>query len=95
MNVIKLEGVEYALRCDINVIEKIEGKYGSPEKLFESGIAGVKDVAAWMINEHRYYVGERDTITPDYIGARLTYPEYTAMCDTIVAELADCMKAKN
>ena len=94
-NVIKLDGEEYTLRCDINVLEKIADKYGEVNKLIDSGISGVKDAAAWMINEHWYYIGEHKSITPDYIGAQLDMAGYTDVCKAVIAELGDCMRTKN
>ena len=35
MNTITLEGREYILRCDLNVVEKIEARYGSIDAMYE------------------------------------------------------------
>lgn len=92
MNIIKLDNKEYILRCDINVLEKISAKYGTPDKLIDSDISGMKEVAAWMINEHFYYTGKPDTVTPDFIGARLGLAGYKEACGAVIAELANCLK---
>jgi hypothetical protein len=95
MNTISLDGKEYILRCDINVLEQINTKYATPEKLLEKGIEGIKDVTAWMVNEHYYYIGERERVTPEFVGSRLKYAEYSDVCKAVIAELAECMKVKN
>lgn len=45
-----------------------------------------------MINEHFYYIGKPDTVTPDFIGARLGLAGYKEACGAVIAELADCLK---
>ena len=35
MNTITLEGREYILRCDLNVVEMIEEKYGSIDAVYD------------------------------------------------------------
>ena len=95
MHTITLEGQEYVIRCDINVLEKINAKYGDIDKMIDCGFEGLKDAAAWMINEHKYYAGENGvTVTPNWIGARLDCAGYTDVCHSVISAIADCLKPK-
>lgn len=99
MNTLTLGGEEFILRCDLNVIDKIERSFVSVDacrKIAASGSVGsaaaVKLLAAEMINEHFAVAGEGRRVTEDWIGAQLG-GNITPILTVIFRELADCMSA--
>lgn len=95
MHTIKLDDREYILRCDLNVIEKMNDKYGTISDFVADDIAGVKEVAALMINEHFYYIGSEETVTPNYVGSRVRGSGYKELCEAVFGELNDSITSKN
>ena len=95
MHTITLDGREYVLRCDLNVVEKMNEKYGDISEFKACDIADVKEAAALMINEHFYYTGSAETVTPNYIGARINAGDYRKLCEAVFGALNEGMTAKN
>lgn len=96
MHTITLDGKEYIIRCDLNVIEKIYGKYNnSLETFLESGIEGIKAAVAWMINEHNIYIGNHENVTPEWVGARIIPHEYSKIAASVIACISDSITPKN
>lgn len=95
MHTIMLDGREYILRCDLNVIEKMNEKYGDISEFKADDIAEVKEAAAMMINEHFYYTGSAETVTPDFIGSRLFARDYKNLCEAVFDALNEGLKSKN
>lgn len=96
MYTIKLDGKEYILRCDLNVIEKIEEKYGNLNTMMEKqgSVPCTKFLVAEMINEHFYYIGAPEQVTEDFVGARLTPAELGEVVTTVLSCLMDCVCKK-
>ena len=96
MYTITLDGKEYILRCDLNVIEKIEEKYGTIMSLMEKqgNISSTKFLVAEMINEHFYYVNVPDRVTEDFVGARLSAIDLEQVVSTMLSCLMDCVCKK-
>lgn len=96
MYTIILDGKEYILRCDLNVIEKIEEKYGDLNGAMEKqgSISCTKFLAAEMINEHFYYTGVPDRVTEEFVGARLTTADLGIVVTTVLSCLMDCVCKK-
>jgi len=96
MYTVKLDGKEYILRCDLNVIERIEEKYGNlNDALKKQGtVECIKFLLAEMINEHYYYAGIPEQVTEKYVGARLTSAELETVMGTTLSCLLDCVCKK-
>ncbi len=95
MNTVKLDGQEYILRCDLNVLEKIHKKHGNVENIDLRDIGVMLEIAAWMVNEHFYYAGEGKSVTPDFIGAHGRGGDFAAIVEAVTKEIIDCMTIKN
>jgi len=95
MITVKIEEIEYILRCDLNVIEYLYEKYGDTEKFFEAGISAVKDIAAQMINEHFLYIGSEDRVTPEFISMRINGAEYVSLRNSVIEAINASMTIKN
>lgn len=95
MHTIRLDEREYILRCDLNVIEKINDQYGDISELNTMNISEIKEMVAMMINEHFYYIGSDETVTPKFVGSRIRGGGYKDLCEAIFGELNDCIKSKN
>lgn len=97
MNTIILEGREYILRCDLNVVEKIEGRYGSIDAMYEETgkIPCVRFLVAEMVNEHFYFVKSPERITETMAGALMTSGDMVAVMRAVLAEISDCVTPKN
>ena len=97
MNTITLEGKEYILRCDLNVVEMIENRYGSIEAVYgrTGEIACVKFLVAAMVNEHFYAVKSPERITETGIGALMTSGDMLPVMRAVLAEISDCVTPKN
>ena len=97
MNTITLEGREYILRCDLNVVEKIETRYGSIDAMYaETGkIPCVRFLVAEMVNEHFYFVKSPERITETMAGALMTSGDMVAVMRAVLAEISDCVTPKN
>lgn len=96
MHTITLDGHEYILRCDLNVIEKIHAKYGnSLEEFSKAGAEGIKTTVAWMINEQNLYTGSRETVTPEWVGARIMPHELKKIAAGVVSCISDSITPKN
>lgn len=96
MYTITLDGKEYILRCDLNVVEKIEEKYGTITSLLEKqgNIACTKFLAAEMINEHFYYCNVPDRVTEGFVGARLSAIDLEQTVSAVLSCLMDCVCKK-
>ncbi len=95
MNIIKLDGQEYILRCDLNVLEKIHRKYGNIADIDISDIESIKEITAWMVNEQYYYTGEVKSVTPDFIGSKAQGSDFAGIVNCITKEIIDSMTVKN
>lgn len=97
MHTVTLEGKEYILRCDLNVAEQIEEKYGSLTGLQKQNgsAAALKFLTAAMINEHYKYTGSPDRVTEDFVGARLTMADRVPVMNTVLACLGESITPKN
>lgn len=96
MHTVQLDGTEYILRCDLNVIEKIEEKYETVAHMIDSAnsLVATKFMIAEMINEHFYYAGTPERVTEDFVGARLTMAEMETAVTAALACLTDCVCKK-
>ena len=97
MNTLTLGGEEYVLRCDLNVIDKIERNFVSVDacrKLAAAGITGsaaaVKMLAAEMINEAFAAAGNPRRVTEEQVGRELG-GNLAPVLAVLFRELADCM----
>lgn len=97
MDTVILDGHEYIIRCDLNVIEKIEEKYGTFSEMVshQTDIGCIKFLLAEMINEHLYYTGSHERVTENFVGARLNLMEYKSITATVLKCLTDCISPKN
>lgn len=97
MHTVTLDGKEYILRCDLNVAEQIEEKYGSLTGLQKQNgsAAALKFLTAAMINEHYKYTGSPDRVTEDFVGARLTMADRLPVMNTVLACLGESITPKN
>lgn len=95
MREIIMGGEPYKIRCDLNVLEAIEEKYGSIDAITkERSIASAKFLAAEMVNEHNRITRVPDRITPEDAGALMTFQEYAAAWKELIAEFLDCVIVK-
>ena len=95
MLTIALDGLEYILRCDLNVIEELTARFGDISEIDAGDIAKIKEAAAIMMNEHYYYIGSDETVTPRFVGSRLQVNEYRMICEAVFGEINDCIVPKN
>lgn len=97
MNTITLEGREYILRCDLNVVELIEEKYGSIDAVYEKTgeIPCVRFLVAAMVNEHFYFTRSPERITETMAGALMTSGDLMPVMRAVLSELRDCVTPKN
>ena len=97
MYTVTLDGKEYLLRCDLNVAEQIEEKYGSLSGLQKQNgsAAALKFLTAAMINEHYKYAGSPDRVTEDFVGARLTMADRVPVMNAVLACLGENIAPKN
>ena len=97
MNTITLDGREYILRCELNVIELIEARYGSIGAVYEKSgeISCIKFLAAAMINENFYAIGSPERITEGMIGAKMTAADIVPVMREMIAALTECVSPKN
>lgn len=98
MHTITLDGQEYILKCDVNVIEQIEDKYGDVRKAFEKvgEIADTKELAAMMINEQFYFARSPERVTPQWVGSRINdTAAFAGIVREILAALNECIAPKN
>ena len=95
MRKIVMGGESYGIRCDLNVLEAIEEKYGSIDAITkERSITSAKFLIAEMINEQNRDTNNPERFTPEEVGARLTFPEYREAWPEILAEFLDCVIVK-
>ena len=99
MNVLKLGESEYILRCDLNVIDRIEREYVSVDAFQKIAAAGavrsaaaVKFLAAAMINEHFEAAGDTRRVTEEEVGRGLG-GNIAPVLTVLFRELTDCMSA--
>ena len=97
MNTLKLGGTEYALRCDLNVIDQIERRFASVDacrKIAAAGAIGsaaaTKFLAAEMINEAFAAAGDTCRVTEEKVGRELG-GNVAPVLAVLFRELADCM----
>ena len=99
MNTLKLGDTEYILRCDLNVIDRIEREYVSVDACQKIAAAGavrsaaaVKFLAAAMINEHFEAAGDTRRVTEEEVGRGLG-GNIAPVLTVLFRELTDCMSA--
>ena len=97
MHTVTLDWKEYTLRCDLNVAEQIEEKYGSLGGLQKQNgsASALKFLTAAMINEHYKYTGSPDRVTEDFVGARLTMADRVPVMNAVLACLGESITPKN
>lgn len=97
MHTVTLEGKEYILRCDLNVAEQIEEKFGSLGELQKNSgsAAALKFLTAAMINEQYKYTGSSERVTEDFVGARLTLADRVPVMNAVLACLGGSIAPKN
>lgn len=97
MHTITLDGREYILRCDLNVIEEIEKKYGSIGVVYEKSgeISCVKFLVAVMINEHFYAIGSAERVTEGRVGVFMTAADMIPVMRVVLNALGECVTPKN
>lgn len=97
MNTITLDGREFILRCDLNVVEMIEDKYGGIDAVYEKTgeIPCVRFLVAAMVNEHFYYTKSPERVTETGVGAMMTSGDMVPVMRSVLAELRDCVTPKN
>lgn len=97
MHTVTLDGKEYTLRCDLNVAEQIEEKYGSLGGLQKQNgsASALKFLTAAMINEHYKYTGSSERVTEDFVGARLTMADRVPVMNAVLACLGESITPKN
>lgn len=95
MREIIMSGKPRNIICDLNVLEAIEEKYGRIDAIAEQrSIAVTKFLAAEMINEYNRITFQTERVTPESVGVSMTYPEYAAAWQEIIAEFLDCVIVK-
>ena len=95
MREIIMGGETHKIRCDLNVLEAIEEKYGSIDAITKKrSISSTKFLAAEMINEHNRVTRIPDRMTPEDVGARMYFPVYAQAWKEIIAEFLDCVIVK-
>jgi hypothetical protein len=97
MHTLTLNGTEYVLRCDLNVIDKIERRFVSVDACRKIAMAGAvgsaaatKFLCAEMINEHFAAAGDPKRVTEEEIGRALGGNIAPVLAE-IFGELADCL----
>ncbi len=97
MNTITLEGREYMLRCDLNVVELIEERYGSIDAVYEKTgeISCVRFLVAAMVNENFYFTRSPERLTETMAGALMRSGDMMPVMRSVLAELRDCVTPKN
>ena len=97
MRTIIMGGKEYGARCDLNVLERIAERYGSMTELQEEigSIKAIKFLACEMVNEENYVRGEKERITENWVGAKLTMAEFADAAEAVMDCLQDCLSPKN
>lgn len=98
MHTIVLDGREYILRCDLNVIEQIEDRFGEIKAAYDKAgdISATKELATMMINEHLYYTKSPERVTPDWVGSRITSTaDIVPIASELLAALGECIAPKN
>lgn len=95
MKEIIMGGEPYKICCDLNVLGAIEEKYGRIDAITEQrSISSTKFLAAEMINEHNRVTNQPERVTPEDVGAKMTFPEYAEAWREIIAEFLDCVIVK-
>lgn len=97
MHTVTIDGKEYILRCDLNVVEQIEEKLGSlDEARRKSGSANVlKFLLAAMINEHFNYTGSPERITENFVGTHMTIADRVPAMNAVIACFSESFESKN
>ena len=97
MITIKMDGEEFGLRCDLNVIEEIEDKYGSIGALYRS--IAKPEVIKWlvsaMINEERASRSVPERMTPEEVGRRMLSTDVVEAMTPVIEALNACCVPKN
>lgn len=99
MHTVKIDGMEYILRCDLNAYEEIVSKYGDLRTATtiteEDAAKKVVYLLTTLINEHYQYIGEKELLTEKRV-SRMLYPgDVTRVHETIMAEINDAFAPKN
>ena len=98
MNTLTLGGEEFILRCDLNVIDKIERNFASVDacrKIAAAGAVGsaaaTKFLAAEMINEAFAAAGDSRRVTEEEVGRELG-GNVAPVLAVLFRELSECLK---
>lgn len=97
MHTVMLDGKEYILRCDLNVVEQVEERIGSlAEVKRKSGSASVlKFLLTAMVNEHYNYTGSTERITENFVGTHMTIAERVPAMNAVMACFSESFEPKN
>jgi hypothetical protein len=90
-----LGGEKRGIRCDMNVLEAIQQKFGEVDAIMrERSISSAKFIVAEMMNEHNYSVSDPKRYTPDEVGMLMTPEEYVGAWTGCVKLFADSVTSK-
>ena len=96
MYTVTLSGKEYELRCDLNVIEAIEERFGSIGAIYET-IGSAKTVR-WlvteMINEAYAVRGSETRMTEREIGGQMLASDIIPAMQPVIDALNACVSPK-
>lgn len=92
MITVKLSGEEHELRCDLNVVEKIEDKFGTIAALYQeiTRAAVLKWLIAELINEARAVRGVAERVTEDEAGRLCEAEEIIPALVPVIEALNSC-----
>lgn len=93
MITVTLSGQEYELRCDLNVVEKIEERFGTIGALYREITKAkvVKWLLCEMINEARAANGASERITEDEAGRLCESHEIIPALVPVIGALNECV----
>lgn len=97
MITVKLSGEEHELRCDLNVVEKIEDKFGTIGTLYEqiTRAAVIKWLLCELINEARAARGVSERVTEEEAGRLCESQEIIPALIPVIEALNECVTTKN
>lgn len=97
MITVKLNGQGHELRCDLNVIEKIEDKYESIGALYQqiTRASTIKWLLCELINEARAARGVTERVTEEEAGRLCEAEEILPALVPVLEALNSCVTSKN
>lgn len=97
MITVRLNGEERELRCDLNVVEKIEDKFGTIGALYEqiTRAATIKWLLCELINEANDARGVPERVTEDEAGRLCDATEILPALIPVLEALNSCVTSKN